>query len=170
MVELTRNLRHDRPQLGEHKDGGVEDACLTSNVRWALILRELICDAVEGFNDVTELRRCTLSPESVSAGSGNERSYTSVLNPTKALFQVGKVRQEFQQRADGSAFAVVVYLLNSVETLVDIPRQGERVPKSPLMPAHLISKSGLPSNSRNFRSPNFVLVLFKIHSNDPCTL
>ena len=122
MVELTRNLRHDRPQLGEHKDGGVEDACLASNVRWALILRELICDAVEGFNDVTELRRCTLSPESVPAGSGNERSYTSVLNSTKALFQVGEVRQKFQQRVDGSAFAVVIYLLNSVKALVDIPR------------------------------------------------
>jgi len=57
--------------------------------------------------------------------------YTSVLDSTQTLFQVGKVGQQFQQRADSFAFAVVVYLLNGVETLVDIPKLGEWVPKPP---------------------------------------
>ena len=53
-VELTHNLRYNRPQLGQHKYGRVEDACVTPNIRWSVILRELICDAVEGFGYVTE--------------------------------------------------------------------------------------------------------------------
>ena len=97
-------------------------------------------------------------------------SYTSVLDSTQTLFQVWEVGQEFQQRADSFAFAVVVYLLNGIETLVNIPRLGKHIPQTPSMATHSISKSGLPSNSRNFRSPNFVLVLFKIHSNDPSVL
>jgi len=61
----------------------------------------------------------------------DERSYTSVLDPRKALFQVGEVIQEFQQRTDGSAFTVVIYFLNGVKTLVDVPRFCERIPNNP---------------------------------------
>jgi len=52
-VELTHNLGYNRPQLGQHKYGGVEDARIASDIRWSVILRELICDAVEGFGYVT---------------------------------------------------------------------------------------------------------------------
>lgn len=57
--------------------------------------------------------------------------YASVLNSTQTLFQVGEIGQEFQQRSDSLAFGVVVYLLNGVETLVDIPKLGERILKPP---------------------------------------
>ena len=53
-VELTHNLRYNWPQLGQHKYGGVEDACVTPNIRWSVILRELICDTVEGLGYVAE--------------------------------------------------------------------------------------------------------------------
>jgi len=64
-------------------------------------------------------------------GWRNQRPYTSVLDSTQTLLQVGEVGQEFQQRADSFGFAVVVYLLNGVETLVNIPKLGERIPKQP---------------------------------------
>ena len=63
--------------------------------------------------------------ESASVWQGSERSYTPILDSTKTLFQVGEVRQEFQQCTDGSAFAVAMYLLNGVKTLVNIPGQDE---------------------------------------------
>ena len=69
MVELAHNLRYNRPQLGQYKDGGVEDARVASNICWTVVLREFICDTVEGFDDVAELRWRTLYPGSVPIGS-----------------------------------------------------------------------------------------------------
>ena len=90
-----------------------------------MILGELVCDTVEGFDDVAELRGFTLVRNQYPCGQGNERPYTPVLDSAKTLFQVGEVRQDFQQRTDGSTFTVVVYLLNGVKTLVNIPGEGE---------------------------------------------
>lgn len=55
-VELTHDLCHDWPQLWQHKDSSVEDVGFISNVQWTMVLRELVCDAMEGFDDVTQFR------------------------------------------------------------------------------------------------------------------
>lgn len=170
MVQLAHKFRRNRPQLGQDKNRGIEDTGVASNIRRTLVFGELVCNAVEGLYDVAELCWFTLDESQYPRGQGSERSYTSVLNSTKTLFQIGEVRQELQQRADGSTFTVIMYLLNGVKTLIDVPGQGELKSITDSIPTHLISKSGLPSNSRNLRNPNFVLVLFKIPSNDPSTL
>ena len=97
-------------------------------------------------------------------------SYASVLDPAKTLFQVRNVRQDFEQSTDGLAITRVINLLNGIEPFIDMSRVGEQIFKRSSMPTHLISKSGLPSHSRNLRRPNFVLVLFKIPSKDPSNL
>ena len=69
----------------------------------------------------------TISMISTHACRGKGKTYTSVLDSAKSLFQVRKARQEFEQTADGSAFTIIMYLLNDVKTIVNISWLGQQI-------------------------------------------